>query len=53
MHDGSAVKGTLVAISGDNLGSHSVGCFLENVSRADNVCRYSEIDRDRFVNEPQ
>lgn len=53
MHDGSAVKGTLVAISGDNLGSHSIGGFLENFSRADHFCRYCEIDRDRFVNKPQ
>ena len=52
MHDGSAVKGTLVAISGDNLGSHCIGGFLENFSRADYFCRYCEIDRGRFVNEP-
>ncbi|KAK0144953.1 hypothetical protein N1851_016149 [Merluccius polli] len=51
--DGSVVKGTLVAISGDNLGSHSVGGFLENFSRANHFCRYCEIDRDTFVNQPQ
>lgn len=50
--DGSVVRATLVAISGDNLGSHSIGGFLENFSRADHFCRYCEIDRDTFVNEP-
>lgn len=47
--DGSVVKGTLVAISGDNLGSHSVGGFLENFSRADHFCRYCEVDRATFL----
>lgn len=49
--DGSVVRATLVAISGDSLGSHSIGGFLENFSRADHFCRYCEIDRDTFVNE--
>lgn len=51
--DGSLVKGTLVAISGDNLGSHSVGGFLESFNCADDFCHYCEIDRDTFVNQPQ
>lgn len=52
INDGSVVKGTLVAISGDNLGSHSIGGFLENFSRANNFCRYCEVDRDTFMREP-
>lgn len=32
MIDGSVAKGTVCAVTGDNLGSHNVGCFTENVS---------------------
>lgn len=52
MPSGKIVKGTLVAISGDNLGSHCIGGFLENFSRADYFCRYCEINKTTFVNEP-
>ena len=40
LSEGNVVKGTLVAISGDNLGSHGIVFFLENFSRADRFCRY-------------
>lgn len=33
LKDGKVIKGTLCAIVGDNLGSHSIGGFLENFSR--------------------
>ena len=52
INDGSVVKGTLVAISGDNLGSHSIGGFLEHFSWANHFCRYCEVDRDTFMREP-
>ncbi|KAK2827458.1 hypothetical protein Q7C36_018384 [Tachysurus vachellii] len=50
--DDGIVKGALVAISGDNLGSHCIGDFVENFSRTSNFCRYCEIDRNTFMNEP-
>lgn len=50
--DGSSLKGTLIAISGDNLGSHSIGGFTENFSKSKNFCRYCMIDRDTFKRHP-
>ncbi|KAI7801292.1 hypothetical protein IRJ41_003851 [Triplophysa rosa] len=50
--DGSSLKGTLIAISGDNLGSHSIGGFTENFSKSKNFCRYCMIDRDTFQRHP-
>ncbi|KAK0155399.1 hypothetical protein N1851_002197 [Merluccius polli] len=32
--DGSSLKGALIAISGDNLGSHCIGGFTENFVRS-------------------
>ncbi|KAL1268697.1 hypothetical protein QQF64_034060 [Cirrhinus molitorella] len=46
--DGSNLKGALIAISGDNLGSHCIGGFTENFSRSIYFCRYCLIDRDTF-----
>lgn len=37
---GRVIKGTLVAILGDNLGFLSVRGFVENFSRADHFCLY-------------
>lgn len=51
--DGSVLKGSLVAIAGDNLGSHSIGGFLENFSRSIHFCRYCKIDRDAFMKNPE
>lgn len=48
LEDGEVLKGTLCAIAGNNLGSHSIGRFLENFSRSQYFCRYCEIDRDTF-----
>jgi len=50
--DGTVIKGSLVAIAGDNLGSHSVGGFLENFSRSNYFCRYCEVHRNDFVKNP-
>lgn len=47
--DGIVLKGSLVAIAGDNLGSHSIGGFLENFSRSTYFCRYCEVCRDDFL----
>ncbi|KAF3844340.1 hypothetical protein F7725_007503 [Dissostichus mawsoni] len=40
------------AATRDNLGSHSIGGFLEHFSRANHFCRYCEVDRDTFMREP-
>lgn len=50
--DGQLCKGTLYAISGDNLGSHNIGGFTENFSRSSYFCRYCEINREAFLADP-
>lgn len=50
--DGNVVKGTLCAISGDSLGSHCIGSFLENFSRSIHFCRYCELIRNTFQDTP-
>lgn len=45
------VKGTLCAIAGDNLGSHSIGGFVENF-RSSYFCRFCGIDHEIFVSMP-
>lgn len=45
---GEVIKGALVFIAGDNLGSHSLEGFLENFSLASYFCRYCLITRDEF-----
>lgn len=47
------LKGTLIAISGDNLGSHCVGGFTENFSRSKHFCRYCLIGREEFERQPE
>ncbi|KAL0150086.1 hypothetical protein M9458_054611, partial [Cirrhinus mrigala] len=49
---GQTVKAVVTAIVGDNLGSHSLGGFIENFSKSKNFCRYCLINRDSFANEP-
>ncbi|XP_031780303.1 uncharacterized protein LOC100679989 isoform X1 [Nasonia vitripennis] len=39
------LKGSLVHICGDNLGSHSLGGFTENFSRAKYICRFCNVER--------
>jgi len=45
IYRGKTVKGTATFISGDNLGSHSIGGLVENFSFAEFFCRYCLIDR--------
>ncbi len=52
-NDGSNLKGALIAISGDNLGSHCIGGFTENFSKSRYFCRYCLIDRDTFQKKPE
>ena len=42
------IKGVLLLIIGDNLGSHSLGGFTENFSTSKYFCRYCLIRRDQF-----
>lgn len=42
----------MIAIVGDNLGSHSLGGFTENFSRSKHFCRYCLIDRESLEREP-
>lgn len=52
LQDGSNLKASLIAICGDNLGSHVVGGFTENFSPSKHFCRYCLIDRKTFVKSP-
>ncbi len=49
---GQTIKGAVLAIAGDNLGSHIIGGFTENFSRSKYFCRYCDIDRDTCKNAP-
>ena len=49
---GETVKRALYCIAGDNLGSHSIGGFTENFSHSVYFCRYCEITRTKFENDP-
>lgn len=44
--------GSLVAVLGDNLGSHQIGGFVENFSSAKYWCRYCEISALEFHTNP-
>ena len=46
---GKNVKGSVVAITGDNLGSHTIGGFTENFSTSIHFCRFCLIERQDFV----
>ncbi len=50
--DGQNIKGILRAIADDNLGSHSIGLFLENFSGSTYFCSYCEIDKCSFQEDP-
>ncbi|KAJ8671567.1 hypothetical protein QAD02_002826 [Eretmocerus hayati] len=49
--NGQILKGALVWISGDNLGSHGLGGFIENFSTAEYLCRFCLITRKQFERE--
>lgn len=42
------INGSLVYISGDNLGSHALGGFAENFSKVNHICRYCLMTKDEF-----
>lgn len=42
------IFGTVVAILGDNLGSHTVGGFTENFSKASYICRFCLTKREKM-----
>lgn len=52
LEDRSQLMASLIAICGDNLGSHGVGGFTENFSLSKHFCRYCLIDRETFVSSP-
>ncbi|CAK8689047.1 unnamed protein product [Clavelina lepadiformis] len=46
---GDKLRGTVLCITGDNLGSHWVGGFTTNFSSSCYMCRYCKIKRSSFV----
>jgi hypothetical protein len=46
------ILGTVLAIAGDNLGSHCIGGFTENFSTSKHVCRYCLVDRESCIGSP-
>jgi hypothetical protein len=52
INENTNLKGTLLAIAGDNLGSHNIGGFMENFSKSTYFCRYCIIDRNSFLIDP-
>lgn len=42
------VKGTVVAMVGDNLGSHQIGGFVDNFFSNQYFCRYCHITKEKF-----
>lgn len=49
--EGKLIKGSLVFITGDNLGSHELGGFIANFSTSEYLCRYCLITRNEFYRE--
>ena len=52
LFDSTAVPAAVLAIVGDNLGSHCIGGFSENFSANNYVCRYCSIDRETVNAKP-
>lgn len=46
--NGKFIKGSIVFIAGDNLGSHFLGGFGENFSKAPYFCRFCLVNREEF-----
>ena len=44
------IRGSILCILGDNLGSHLIGGFATNFSTMKYMCRYYNITRDEFLN---
>jgi hypothetical protein len=49
---GNKVKGTVLSVCGDNLGSHEIGGFSVNFSSGEYFCRYCMIQRQTFRSIP-
>lgn len=49
--NGEFIKGSLVFIAGDNLGSHALGGFVENFSTSSHFCRYCLVTLKKFHQE--
>jgi len=47
---GDIVRATIVAIIGDNLGSHCIGGYTQNFSTAKHCCRYCLVPRSELQN---
>ena len=45
------IRGTVAAITGDNLGSHGIGGFTENFSTAKYICRYCDCSRSEWTSD--
>ena len=52
LSNGKVIKGFVCAIAGDNLGSHSIGGFVENFSKSSHFCRFCDVDRVTFQLSP-
>lgn len=52
LNSGQIMQGAVLAIVGDNLGSHTIGGFSENFSKSKHFCRYCLIDRESFQKSP-
>jgi hypothetical protein len=50
--DDTHFKGSVICISGENLGSHYIGGFVENLASTPHFCRYCLITRDEFAENP-
>jgi len=48
VEDGRYVRGTIICVVGDNLGSHAVGGFTENFSSSEYFCRFCMLTRQEF-----
>lgn len=48
LKSGERIKGSLVFIAGDNLGSNGLGGFSENFSRSPYFCRYCYVSRKEY-----
>lgn len=43
---GEILKGTVISVVGDNLGSHQIGGFVENFSTTEQSCRFCQATKD-------
>ena len=46
--NGHIMQGSLVYMSGDNLGNHALGGFVENLSTTKYICRFCLATREEF-----